>query len=87
MSDKLSAFLESCYRDPAARCRLSEFARAYRASLPLDEATKWSRTRLVSELSKTFSIGADHRGVTWIAGVALSPPAGWRVEDGQLVRA
>ena len=87
MSTKLSAFLESCHHDPAARCRLGEFARAFRASLPADEAARWSRTRLLSELSKTFSIGADRRGVAWIAGIALAPPAGWRVEDGQLVRA
>ena len=87
MSGKLSAFVESCYRDPAARCRLSEFARAFRASLPPDEAARWTRTRVVSELSKDFEIGADRRGITWIAGVALHAPSGWLVEDGQLVRA
>ncbi len=87
MSDQLSAFLESCHLDQAARCRLSEFARVFRASLPRDDAAKWTRTRLLSELAKSFSIGADRRGVAWIAGIALAPPAGWRVEDGQLVRA
>ncbi len=84
---KLSAYIETCYRDPAARVRLSEFARAFRATLPCDEANKWSRTRLVSELSKSFALGSDIHGVNWIVGVALAPPAGWIVEDGQLVRA
>jgi len=87
MSNQLSAFVASCYRDPAARCRLSEFARAFRAGLPHDDAARWTRTRLIAELSKTFSLGADRRGITWIAGVALSPPAGWQVHDGLLVRA
>jgi hypothetical protein len=87
MSDRLSDFIASCHCDPAARCRLGEFARVFRASLPADEAAKWTRTRLVSELSKGFCIGADRRGIAWIAGVALAPPAGWLVQDGQLVRA
>ena len=86
MSYQLSSFLESCHHDQAARCRLGEFARVFRASLPADEAPKWTRTRLVSELSKGFCIGADRRGIAWIAGVALAPPAGWLVQDGQLVR-
>jgi hypothetical protein len=87
MSDQLSSFLASCHHDQAARCRLGELARVFRASLPADEAARWTRTRLLSELAKSFSIGADRRGIAWIAGIALAPPAGWRVEDGQLVRA
>ena len=87
MSDQLSSFLESCHHDPAARCRLGELARVFRASLPADEAARWTRTRLLSELAKSFSIGADRRGIAWIAGIALAPPAGWLVQDGQLVRA
>ena len=63
MSDQLAAFLESCHHDPAARCRLSELARVFRASLPADEAARWTRTRLLSELAKTFSIGADRKSV------------------------
>ncbi len=85
MSDKLTTFLETCYRHPAACVRLAEFARAFRATLPLGE--EWSRTRIVTELSKVFPLGEDRRGVTYVAGLALAPPSGWTVEDGQLVRA
>ena len=84
---KLSAYIETCYRDPSARCRLSEFARAFRASLSCHEAAKWTRTRLIGELAKTFALGSDVHGVNWIVGVSLTPPADWLVEDGQLVRA
>ncbi len=87
MSDQLSSFVGTCYRHPSARVRLAEFTRAFRSSLPPDEAAKWGRTRLVSELSKAFSIGKDGRGVTHIAGLALTPSPAWTVEDGRLVRA
>jgi hypothetical protein len=85
MSGQLTSFLETCYAHPAARVRLAEFARAFRATLPPGE--KWSRTRIVTELSKVFALGEDRRGVTYVAGLALAPPSGWTVEDGRLVRA
>ena len=83
----LTTFIKSCYHDPSARCSLAEFGRAFRASLPRNEAVRWTRTRLVAELSRDFLIGTDSRGVAFVAGLALSPPAGWVVTEGRLIRA
>ncbi len=83
---RLSSFVKTCHQNPAARCSLAEFGRAFRATLAPDEAVKWSRTRMVSELSRDFAIGTDGRGVAFVAGLALSPPSGWVVDEA-LVRA
>ncbi len=85
MSDKLTAFLDTCHKHPAVRVPLAEFCKAFRATLPPDEAERWSRTRLVAELSRAFPIG-EHRGVAYIVGLALAGLPTWSVVDGQLVR-
>ena len=55
MSDQLSSFLESCHHDQAARCRLRIRPRV--PGKPALTKRPSGPTRLLSELSKTFSVG------------------------------
>jgi len=57
MSISLRSYVQThCDRHPAARMKLVEFARAFRASLPAADRAAWTRSRILSELAAEFHL-------------------------------
>ncbi len=79
MSTQLTDFVAHCTTGPVASAPVAAFIRAFRASLPAEERPKWTRTRIIAELSRQYQVGTI-AGVAYLAGVGLP----YVVRDGQL---
>jgi len=88
MNATLQQFLDDCcHLHPAVSVPLRRFIRAFRTTLEPAEVRKWTRTRIIVELSKRFTIAGDaRRGTMHILGVCLASALTVN-NDGQLERA
>ncbi len=77
MNQIISQFLVTrCHMHATARCPFKQFVNAFRLTLPAELRRQWPRTRVLAELSKSFSIEMDRHSQRFnVLGLALLPQA------------